>query len=74
MEDMAGASLRPLSSSHPARDVLEVVELCWERHPGVWAGLEYFTLALLLTSQAPDSIKFAQLPDLRSLALVLGLH
>lgn len=82
MEDMSGASPQPLVSSPPSWgrggcwDVLEVVDLCWERHPGTQGGLEYFTLALLISSlsQALDSIRSAQAPGWTSLALVLGLH
>lgn len=57
-------------------DVLEVVDLHWERHPAMWSGLECFFLTLLLTSsllQAPDNIRSAMVLDCVLLALVLGL-
>lgn len=82
MEDMLRLpAASPLLSSTLGQDgcwdVLEVVDLLLERHPGTQGGLEYFTLALLLISslsQAPDSIQSAQVPDWLSLSLVLGLH
>lgn len=55
--------------------MLEVVDVCWKRQPGTQGGLEYFSLVLLLISslsQAPDSIRSAQVPDWMVSALVLG--
>lgn len=72
MEDILGPSLQPLGSSPPSWgrgacwDVLEEVDLCWERHPGMWGGVEYFSPTLPPVSsllQAPDSIRSAQVLD-----------
>lgn len=69
---MRGPSLQPLGSSPPSWgrgacwDVLEEVDLCWERHPGMWDGLECFSPTLPRISsllQAPDSITSAQVLD-----------